>query len=111
MAALLKKKEYYQKQQELRAFAKSLGVALREAGKDGKQTKFRGMGALKQACKVVQPRLCQAWPGSQIAEARRAQLKRKAAEKAREKAAEWRRKLAASARRGDTRALATIQKP
>ena len=38
-------------QQELRAIAKSIGVKLREAGKDGKQTKFRGMGALKEACK------------------------------------------------------------
>ena len=37
-------------------------MELREAGKDGKQTKFRGMGALKEACKVVQPRLCQASP-------------------------------------------------
>ena len=65
------------KAEELRAFATSLGVEIREVGKDGKQTKFRGMGALKEACKVVQPRLCQASPGSQIAEARRAQPKRK----------------------------------
>ncbi len=35
---------------------------------------------MKEACKVVQSRLCQAAPGSQIAEARRTQLKRKAAE-------------------------------
>ncbi len=68
--------------QELRAFAKSLGVGLREVGKDGKKTKFRGMGALKEACKVVQSRLWQALPEdaqehSQIAEARRAQPKRK----------------------------------
>ena len=51
-----------------------------EAGKDGKQTKFRGMVTSKEACKAVQSRLCQASPGSQIAEARRAQLKRKAVE-------------------------------
>ena len=49
-------------QQELRAIAKSLGVKLREAGKDGKETKFRGVAALKEACKVAQSRLCQASP-------------------------------------------------
>ena len=66
--------------EELRAFAKSLGVEFREVEEDGKQTKFRGSGALKEDCKVVLSRLCQASPEnaqehSKIAEARRAQPK------------------------------------
>ena len=31
--------------EELRAFAKSLGVEIREVGKDGKKTKYRAMEA------------------------------------------------------------------
>ena len=70
----LKANEYQRKRRDALRKHAVVDVELREAGKDGKQTKFRGMGALKEACKVVQPRLCQASPDnaqvhSQIAEA------------------------------------------
>ena len=78
----LKANEYQRKRRDALRKHAVVDAELREAGKNGKQTKFRGMMALKEACKVAQSRLCQASPEnaqehSQIAEARRTHPKRK----------------------------------
>ena len=58
----LKAKEYQRKRRDALRKRAVVDVELREAGKDGKQTKFRGVVALKGDCKVAQSRLCQASP-------------------------------------------------